>query len=137
MASYNRVILCGNLTRDPELRYTPSGTAVTNLGLAVNEREKRGDEWVDSAVFVDVTLFARTAEVVHEYLAKGAPVLIEGRLKLDTWETNEGQKRSKLKVLGDRLQMLGERKAKSETPPPTAAQSAYPPPAPGDDDIPF
>jgi single-strand DNA-binding protein len=106
MASYNRVILVGNLTRDPELRYIPSGTAVTDVGLAVNDRVKRGDQWVEEATFVDVTLWGRTAEIANEYLSKGAPVLIEGRLKLDRWE-KEGQKHSKLKVVGERLQMLG------------------------------
>jgi len=106
MASYNRVILVGNLTRDPELRYIPSGTAVSDVGLAVNDRIKRGDQWVDEVTFVDVTLWGRTAEIANEYLSKGSPVLIEGRLKLDRWE-KEGQKHSKLKVIGERLQMLG------------------------------
>ena len=106
MASYNRVILVGNLTRDPELRYIPSGTAVSEIGLAVNDRVKKGDQWVDETTFVDVTLWARTAEVANEYLSKGSPVLIEGRLKLDTWE-KDGQKRSKLRVVADKMQMLG------------------------------
>ncbi len=109
MASYNRVILVGNLTRDPELRYIPSGTAVSDIGLAVNDRVKKGSEWVDETTFVDVTLWARTAEVANEYLSKGSSVLIEGRLKLESWENNEGQKRSKLKVVADRMQMLGGR----------------------------
>lgn len=106
MASFNRVILVGNLTRDPELRYIPSGTAVSDVGLAVNDRVKRGDQWVDEATFVDITLWGRTAEIANEYLSKGSPVLIEGRLKLDRWE-KDGQKHSKLKVVGERLQMLG------------------------------
>jgi single-strand DNA-binding protein len=107
MASYNRVILVGNLTRDPELRYIPSGTAVTDIGLAVNDRRKNANgEWVEETTFVDVTLWGRTAEVASEYLSKGSPILIEGRLRLDQWE-QEGQKRSKLKVTGDRMQMLG------------------------------
>ncbi|HUT88515.1 MAG TPA: single-stranded DNA-binding protein [Thermoguttaceae bacterium] len=110
MASYNRVILVGNLTRDPELRYIPSGTAVAEVGLAVNDRRKNASgEWVEETTFVDVTLWARTAEVASEYLSKGSPVLIEGRLKLDTWQTNDGQKRSKLKVVCERMQMLGGR----------------------------
>jgi len=108
MASYNRVILVGNLTRDPELRYIPSGTAVSDVGLAVNDRVKRGEQWVDEATFVDVTLWGRTAEIANEYLSKGSPVLIEGRLKLDRWE-KDGQKHSKLRVVGERLQMLGSR----------------------------
>jgi single-strand DNA-binding protein len=110
MAAFNRVILVGNLTRDPELRYIPSGTAVSDIGLAVNDRVKRGDQWVDEPVFVDITLWGRTAEIANEYLSKGSPVLIEGRLKLDRWE-KEGQKHSKLKVIGERLQMLGTRDA--------------------------
>ena len=109
MASFNRVILMGNVTRDIELKYTPSGTAVTDIGLAVNDRRKSASgEWVDETTFVDVTLGGRTAEVAGEYLSKGSPVLIEGRLKLDTWET-DGQKRSKLRVTGERMQMLGSR----------------------------
>jgi single-strand DNA-binding protein len=108
-ASFNRVILVGNLTRDPELRYTPSGTAVTDIGLAVNDRRKnQAGEWVEETTFVDVTLWGRTAEVASEYLSKGSSALIEGRLKLDTWET-DGQKRSKLKVIGEKLQLLGSR----------------------------
>jgi single-strand DNA-binding protein len=106
MASYNRVILVGNLTRDPELRYIPSGTAVTEIGLAVNERVKRNEQWVDEANFFDVTLWGRTAEVANEYLSKGSSVLIEGRLKYDTWE-KDGQKRSKVKIIGEKMQMLG------------------------------
>ena len=108
MASFNRVILVGNLTRDPELRYLPSGMAVSDIGLAVNDRFKRNDQWVEEPVFVDVTLWGRTAEVANEYLSKGSPVLIEGRLKLDRWE-KEGQKHSKLKVTAEKMQLLGTR----------------------------
>jgi len=110
MASYNRVILLGNLTRDPELRYIPSGTAVTDIGLAVSDKYKnKSGEWVEETTFVDVTMWGRTAEVACEYLSKGSPVLVEGRLKLDTWEGNDGQKRSKLRVVCDRMQMVGPR----------------------------
>jgi single-strand DNA-binding protein len=109
MASFNRVILVGNLTRDPELRYIPSGTAVTEVGLAVNDRRKGANgEWIDETTFVDVTLWGRTAEVASEYLNKGSSVLIEGRLKLDTWE-KDGKKNSKLRVIGERMQMLSGR----------------------------
>jgi single-strand DNA-binding protein len=109
MASFNRVILMGNLTRDIELRYTPGGMAVTDAGLAVNDRRKnQNGEWVDETTFVDVTMWGRTAEIANEYLSKGSPVLIEGRLKLDTWES-EGQKRSKLRVVCERMQMVGAR----------------------------
>ncbi|HEX4000325.1 MAG TPA: single-stranded DNA-binding protein [Pirellulales bacterium] len=107
MASFNRVILVGNLTRDPELRYIPSGTAVCEVGLAVNDRRKSASgEWIEETTFVDVTLWSRTAEVASEYLSKGASVLIEGRLKLDTWE-KDGKKNSKLRVVGEKMQMLG------------------------------
>lgn len=108
MASFNRVILVGNLTRDVELRYTPSGMAVTDIGLAVNDRVKKGEQWVDETTFVDITLFGRQAEIAGEYLSKGAPALFEGRLKLDTWES-DGQKRSKLKVVADKVTLLGGR----------------------------
>lgn len=108
MASFNRVILVGNLTRDVELKYTAGNTAVTEIGLAVNDRVKKNNEWVDETTFVDITLWGRTAEVASEYLSKGSSVLIEGRLKLDTWE-KDGQKRSKLHVIGERMQMLGAR----------------------------
>ncbi|HEX4145563.1 MAG TPA: single-stranded DNA-binding protein [Pirellulales bacterium] len=109
MASFNRVILLGNVTRDPELRYIASGSAVTEIGLAINDRRKgpNGD-WIEETTFVDVTLWARTAEIASEYLSKGSPVLIEGRLKLDTWE-KDGKKNSKLRVVGERMQLLGAR----------------------------
>lgn len=109
MASYNRVILMGNLTRDIQLRYTPAGTPVTEVGLAVNDRRKnQNGEWIDETTFVDVTFWGRTAEVAAEYLSKGSPVFIEGRLKLDTWE-KDGQKNYKLRVVCDRMQLLGGR----------------------------
>ena len=108
MASYNRVILVGNLTRDPELRYIPSGTAVSDISLAVNERVKKGDQWVDEVSFIDVTLWGRTAEIANEYLSKGSPLLVEGRLRQERWE-KDGQKHSKLKVTCDKMQMLGSR----------------------------
>ena len=109
MASFNRVILLGNVTRDPELRYISSGTAVTDIGLAVNDRRKTPTgEWVEETTFVDVTLWGRTAEIAGEYVTKGAPLLIEGRLKLDTWE-KDGKKNSKLRVVGEKMQLLGSR----------------------------
>lgn len=106
--SYNRVILMGNITRDIDVRFTPGGTAVTDLGLAVNEKRKGSDgQMIEETVFVDVTLWGRNAEVAGEYLQKGSPILIEGRLKLDQWEAEDGGKRQKLKVVCDRMQMLG------------------------------
>ena len=110
MASFNRVILVGNVTRDPEIRYTQSQLAVTEIGLAVNDRRKNQQgEWIEETTFVDVTLWGRTAEVAAEYLSKGSPVLVEGRLKLDSWESQDGQRRSKLRVVGEKMQMLGGR----------------------------
>jgi single-strand DNA-binding protein len=110
MANLNKVFLIGNLTRDPELRYTPSGTPVTEFGLAINNSRtgKDGKRYEDT-VFVDITLWARQAEVASEYLSKGRPVLIEGRLQLDQWEGKDGRKMSKLRVIGERMQMLGSR----------------------------
>ena len=109
MASVNKVILIGNLGRDPELRYISSGTAVTDIGLAVNDRRKNASgEWVEETTFVDVTLWGRTAEIAGEYVTKGSPLMIEGRLKLDTWE-KDGKKNSKLRVVGERMQLLGSR----------------------------
>lgn len=156
MASFNRVILLGNITRDIEVKYLPSGMAVAEIGLAVNDRRKnQNGEWVEETTFVDVTLWGRTAEIAGEYLGKGSPVLIEGRLKLDQWET-DGQKRSKLRVVGERMQMLGQRgggggrgqagppdEAEFGDAPPPASRpaasrtaAALPPPPP-EDDIPF
>src|SRR5256885_11188342 len=111
MASFNKVILLGNVTRDPEIRYTPKGTAVTELGMAVNRvYSTDSGEKREEVLFVDVTLWGRTAEIAGEYLKKGRPVLIEGRLQLDTWDDKQsGQKRSKLKVVGEGLQLIGSR----------------------------
>ena len=109
MASFNKVILLGNLTRDPEVRYTPKGSAVADLGIAVNRQYTlENGEKREEVTFVDVTFWGRTAEVAGEYLKKGRPVFIEGRLQLDTWDDKQsGQKRSKLKVIGETMQMLG------------------------------
>ena len=152
MASFNKVILLGNLTRDPEVRYTPKGTAVTELGMAVNRvYTAENGEKREETTFVDVTLWGRTAEIAGEYLKKGRPVFIEGRLQLDTWDDKQsGQKRSKLKVVGEGLQLLGGRpgggggggsggddeggsRSSRPAPPPKAAA----PSEPDDDEIPF
>lgn len=106
-SSMNRVFLMGNVTRDPELRYISSGTAVTEIGLAINDRRKSASgEWIEETTFVDVTLWGRTAEIAGEYVTKGSPLLVEGRLKLDTWE-KDGKKNSKLRVVGDRMHLIG------------------------------
>ena len=108
MASFNRVVLVGNLTRDPEMRTLPSGLAVSDIGLAVNDRKKNAvGDWVDEVTFIDITLWGRQAEIACEYLTKGSPALIEGRLKLETWEDKtDGHKRSKLKVIGEKIVLL-------------------------------
>ncbi|MEZ6065344.1 MAG: single-stranded DNA-binding protein [Planctomycetaceae bacterium] len=109
-ASYNKVILVGNLTRDPEVRYTPGGSAVCEIGLAVSRQwfDKNANERKEETTFVDVTLWGRQAEVAGEYLSKGRSVLIDGRLQLDTWDDREtGKKRSKLRVVGESMTMLG------------------------------
>ncbi|MGC6427518.1 MAG: single-stranded DNA-binding protein [Akkermansiaceae bacterium] len=109
MASVNKVILIGNLTRDPEVRYTPKGTAVSDIALACN-RVRTGDDGnrIEEVTYVDVTLWGRQAELSGQYLSKGRPVYIEGRLQLDTWDDkNTGQKRSRLRVVGEVMQFLG------------------------------
>jgi single-strand DNA-binding protein len=108
MASMNRVFLVGNLTKDPELRYTPSGTAVADLRLAVNDSYTgRDGNQVDRTLFVDVVVWQRQAETACEYLSKGRAVLIEGRLQMDEWESKEGEKRSRIRVVAQRVQFLG------------------------------
>lgn len=104
---YNKVMLIGNLTRDPELKYTPNNTAVADMGLAVNReyQDSEGSQQED-VTYVDVTVWSRTAENCSQYLNKGSPVFIEGRLTFDSWETDEGQKRSKLKVTAQRVDFL-------------------------------
>jgi len=112
MASFNKVILLGNLTRDPQVRYIQSGSAVTELGLAVNRSwyDKQSNQRKEEVTFIDVTLWGRDAEIAGEYLSKGRPVLIEGRLTQDRWDDKEtGQKRSKLKVIAESMQLLGGR----------------------------
>jgi single-strand DNA-binding protein len=106
-ASLNKVLLMGNLTRDPEVKYTPKGTAVCDLGLAINDTYKAQDGTIKETVtYVDVEVWGRTAENCKQYLTKGRPVFVEGQLRLDQWE-QEGQKRSKMKVRADRVQFLG------------------------------
>jgi single-strand DNA-binding protein len=149
MASFNKVILLGNLTRDPEVRYTPKGSAVADLGVAVNRQYTlENGEKREEVTFVDVTFWGRTAEVAGEYLKKGRPVFIEGRLQLDTWDDKQsGQKRSRLKVIGETMQMLGSRGGAGGTGdegdrPAGSAKPTAPPKPPGpsepdDDEIPF
>ena len=106
MASFNKVLLMGNLTRDPELRYTSGGTAVASFGLAVNRKFKQGEEWKDEVCFVDITVWAKQGENCAEYLSKGSLAFVEGRLNYQTWEAEGGQKRSKLEVVANNVQFL-------------------------------
>lgn len=124
--SINKVIITGNLTRDPELRTTQSGTSVLALGVAVNERIKQGDEWVDYANYVDCTMFGARAEAISKWLSKGSKVAIEGRLKWSQWE-KDGQKRSKLEVIVDEIEFMSKSDASSST----SKSAVY------DDEIPF
>jgi single-strand DNA-binding protein len=148
MASFNKVILVGNLTRDPELRYTPKGTAIAKVGLAVNHRWKsEAGEMKEEVTFVDIEVWGRTAENLGQYLRKGSSMLVEGRLKLETWDDKQtNQKRSKMLVVGETVQFLGsprgegapaERSSRpAATKPPSAAEESDGPP-PEEDDVPF
>ena len=111
MPNLNKVMLIGNLTRDPEVKFTPKGTAIAEIGLAINRTWKNeSGEKQEETTFVDVTLWGRQAEIAKEYLTKGRPVYIEGRLQLDSWDDKQtGQKRTKLKVTGEQMQLLGAR----------------------------
>jgi len=111
MPNLNKVMLIGNLTRDPDVRYTPKGTAVADIGMAINRYYSADSgERREETTFVDVTLWGRQAEVAGQYLKKGRPVYIEGRLQLDSWDDKTtGQKRTKLKVVGEQMQLLGSR----------------------------
>jgi single-strand DNA-binding protein len=144
MANLNKVLLLGNVTRDPEVRYTPKGSAVCDLGIAVNRAyttdsgEKRKE-----VTFVDVTLWGRTAEVASEYLKKGRPVFIEGRLQMDTWDDKQtGQKRTRLRVVAENMQLLGGRPPGGAETAGENRQTSAPPkksttPEPDEDEIPF
>src|SRR3990170_400438 len=115
---FNKIILIGNLTRDPELRYTPQGTSVCNFGIAVNRRYKQGDEVKDEVTFINVVVFGKQADTCGQYLNKGSAVLVEGRLQERRWETEDGQKRSKYKVVAQNVRFLSKKQgagAVSET----------------------
>jgi single-strand DNA-binding protein len=136
MATYNKVLIMGNLTRDPELKQTPSSQSVAQIGIAMNRKFKdREGNMREETTFVDCEAWGRTAEVMAQYLSKGKPVFVEGRLKLDQWQDKEGNNRSKLKVVIESFQFIDSKGGQSSTPPATAA--AAPPSAPPADDIPF
>jgi single-strand DNA-binding protein len=110
MANLNKVLLMGNLTRDPELRYTPNGTAVASFGIAINRTWKTPEgEKKEETCFVDASVFGKRAEVVSEYFSKGKPIFIEGRLQFQQWEAKDGQKRSALRVVVEDFQFVGPR----------------------------
>ena len=148
MASFNKVILMGNLTRDPELRFTPKGTAVAKLGLAVNRVWKtETGETKEDVLFIDVEAFSRQAETIGQYLKKGSPILVEGRLRLDTWDDKQtNQKRTKILVTAENVKFLGSgqpreggapenaRNRPPAAPAPTASEPAEETPS---DDVPF
>ena len=136
MASLNKVFLMGNLTRDPELRYTPNGSAVASFGLAVNRKYKQGDELKDETCFVDITVWGKQAENCAEYLSKGRGVLIEGRLSYRSWETDEGQKRSKLDVVANNVQFL-QRAGEKTSDKGSGAENVVPEKESAEDDVPF
>ena len=162
MANFNKVLLMGNLTRDPEVKYTPKGTAVGDLAIAINDSYKAQDGTIKETVtYVDIEVWGRQAETCKQYLTKGRPVFVEGQLRLDQWE-QEGQKKSRLKVRADRVQFLGspsggggrpggssggggDQRSSSSSPGDSGRTAARPastvsedaPPPPSDDDIPF
>lgn len=142
MASLNKVLLMGNLTRSIELRYTPRGTAVADLSLAINRswRDEGGNKQ-EEVTFIDVTLWGKTAELAHKYLVKGSGLFIEGRLQLESWEDKDtGKKRSRIKVIGENIQFLPSSvrggSATATQPPPASVPSSHSN-IPDDDDIPF
>ena len=158
MASFNKVILMGNLTRDPELKTTPSGSKVANFGLAMSEtwKDRTTGENREITCFVDVEVWERSAELCGQYLRKGSPVLVEGRLRMDEWTNQQGEKRSRLRVRADNIRFVGSRRESQGegqsapaafAPPPQNSPVPPPPqtPAPGyndpsagdDDDLPF
>lgn len=152
MPNLNRVFLAGNLTRDPEVRFTPTGTAVADLNMAINRTYSSGGEQKEETCFVNIVAWGRTAELCGEYLSKGSPILVEGILQYDQWQTDAGEKRSRLRVRADRVQFLGRKRSETGDAPsdsggrPARAAAAEPagdePPAPeaagdSDDVVPF
>lgn len=153
MANFNKVILLGNLTRDPELRTTPKGTSVCQFGLAVNRVYRTGDsgQTQEETTFIDLEAWGKQAEIISKYVTKGNPLFVEGRLKFDSWESKEGEKRSKLKVIVENMQLMGGRSG-GEGNQSSSSSDSYAPaqrssspssqstPAPSDDieeDVPF
>jgi single-strand DNA-binding protein len=137
MASLNRVLLMGNLTRDVEVKYTASNTAVANIGLAVNRRYRSGDEFREETTFVDCEAWGKTAETMGKYLSKGRPVFIEGRLKLDEWQDRDGNRRTKLVTVVENFQFIDSRQGGSGGGGGQKAPASAPGGGVSNDDIPF
>jgi single-strand DNA-binding protein len=140
----NRVIITGNLTRDPELRSTPGGTAVCSLRVAVNSRRKEGDQWVDKPNYFDVTVWGQQGENCAQYLSKGRPVAVDGRLNWREWEAQDGSKRQSVDIIADSVQFLGSREGggmngsrESDLRADTSDFDEVPVASGSDDDIPF
>lgn len=108
---FNKIMIAGNLTRDPEMKYLPSGKNVTNFSIAVKDSYKKGDEFVENVSYLDIVVFARQAENCNEYLSKGSPVFIEGKLQQRRWEAKDGSKRSKVEIIANNVQFLSDNKS--------------------------
>ncbi len=151
MANFNRVILAGNLTRDPQLSFTPANTPVCKFGMAINRvwTDRQTNEKREETCFVDCRIYGKQAETFNQYMAKGRPVLVEGRLQFDTWEAQDGSRRSKHRINVQNFQFIGGRAPggaapqqqqqapQQQAPPPQEAQDSDNPPEPPADDIPF
>ena len=134
MASLNKVMLIGNLTRDPQLSFLPSQTPVVEFGLAINRTFKKQDgSQGEETCFVDCQMFGKRAEVINQYLKKGDPLFVEGRLKFDSWQAQDGSKRSKLRVLAENFEFLGKGSGGRQN----SGQASDGPPPPTDDDVPY
>ena len=136
MASFNKVMLMGNLTRDPELRYTSGGTPLCKLGLAVNRRYRQNDEWKEEVCFVDITVWGKQAENCNEYLSKGGAIFVEGRLQQNRWESEDGKKHSRMEVVAENVKFLSRSGGSSQA----ASQhegSKQTTDHPSEDDVPF
>lgn len=133
----NRVLLTGNLTADPELKTTNSGVKVCRLRLACNQREKQGDDWKDRVNYFDITVFGAQGENCARYLAKGRPVAIDGRLRWEEWQTDDGGKRQAVKIIADAVQFLGSHEGGGSTSGEEGQAAAVPASATPEDDIPF
>ena len=132
MVDFNRVFLAGNLVRDPEMRYTPSGTAVASFSLAVNRRYRQEGELKEEVSYIEVVAYGKVGETSGSYLKKGRAVLVEGRIQQRRWETQEGEKRSKVEIVANRVHFLGPRREEATEEAPAASSTNT-----VDDDIPF